>query len=95
MAWICPSCGLENSDDSQRTCACGRGLNELSNNSLQELSVKKTGDKKFVSKKIHVLLFIIGFIGLVAGYILVPIFAALVDIIMVLGIFVPIEDKNK
>ena len=52
--------------------------------------------KKKISpqNKWHTVLIIIGLLGLVCGYIWIPIITVLVEVILLLGIFVPIDDKR-
>ena len=85
MAWICPSCGFENSDNSLIKCVCGH---ELNTNSHQEVTAKK------VSKTIQLLLLIIGLGGLSVGYIFIPIIALSIELILILLAFVPFGNNN-
>lgn len=87
MSWVCPSCGIENIDDTTRKCIYGHLLDDF-------------GDQKAINVKeprrfntfIQSALLLIAILGLTVGAIWFPLSVLLVDIIL---FFVPIEKTQK
>ena len=91
MVWVCQSCGLENANDSASICRCGEKFAE---DSVHKINGKKIAQPIRSNKKVHILLLIIFFGGLAAGYIWIPTVALTIDLIFWISVlFIPIENK--